>query len=150
MVRAHPTVPFRFGPLAQPHIVPETPRMSAGNRRAVAHAIAKLSSAGFDIEPWLAQDQIHTDLPAIENGLELYRSDAELLELAKLEHRRWVADRIWSGWRLGPPGQRERKLHPDLVPFDELPREVQEYDAFLLAIVVRDDSRDRAQYRRGY
>jgi hypothetical protein len=46
-------------------------------------------------------------------------TEAEIDMLARIEHRRWCAERLLGGWR---PGSRDndRRLHPDLVPFDEL------------------------------
>lgn len=47
--------------------------------------------------------------------------DAEEIErLAQVEHRRWLADRIDRGWRHGPARDDRRRLHPSLVPFEEL------------------------------
>jgi hypothetical protein len=47
--------------------------------------------------------------------------DAEAIErLARIEHRRWLADRIDRGWRHGPTRDDRRRLHPSLVPFEEL------------------------------
>lgn len=43
----------------------------------------------------------------------------EIETLARIEHRRWCAERVLRGWRHGPRDNAAR-LHPDLVPFDEL------------------------------
>jgi hypothetical protein len=36
-----------------------------------------------------------------------------------MEHRRWSAERLLRGWRLGPRNN-DRRLHPDLIPFEDL------------------------------
>lgn len=46
---------------------------------------------------------------------------AEMIEaLAVAEHRRWMADRIVSGWRYGPDRDDARRIHPHIRPYDEL------------------------------
>jgi RyR domain len=54
-------------------------------------------------------------------------SEAEVERLAILEHRRWTADRLADGWT---PGERDvsRSQTPDLVAWDELTAEEQEWD----------------------
>lgn len=44
----------------------------------------------------------------------------EVETMARLEHERWVADRVADGWRIGPLRDLEAKTHPSLVPWDEL------------------------------
>ncbi len=36
-------------------------------------------------------------------------------------HEAWVTERKLAGWKYGKELDRERKIHPNLVPFDELP-----------------------------
>ncbi len=54
-------------------------------------------------------------------------TDAEIEVLARMEHRRWSGERLLRGWR---PGERddERRLHPDLKPFEELDDDGREKD----------------------
>lgn len=52
---------------------------------------------------------------------------AEVEHLAELEHARWDRERRAAGWTLGPKNT-ERRRSPYLVPYDELPAEVQDYD----------------------
>lgn len=46
--------------------------------------------------------------------------DDELEQLAMHEHDRWVAERSAQGWRYGPQRDEKRRLHPDMVPWDQL------------------------------
>lgn len=51
--------------------------------------------------------------------------------LARVEHRRWCAERLLSGWApAGPPQPRDnaRRLHPDLVPWSALSEAQREKD----------------------
>ena len=54
-------------------------------------------------------------------------TDEEFETLAIAEHKRWVAERLESGWRLGPKDV-GRKSTPYLVPFDELPDDIADLD----------------------
>jgi hypothetical protein len=47
-------------------------------------------------------------------------TEAEIELLARIEHRRWCAERLLSGWRKGDERDNDRRLHPDLVPFEDL------------------------------
>lgn len=44
----------------------------------------------------------------------------EIEYLAYLEHRRWVEERLRNGWTWGERRDDTRRIHPDLVPYDEL------------------------------
>ena len=57
-----------------------------------------------------------------------FTSDKEIMtDLAKMEHRRWNANRWLAGWRLGERND-ELKTHPDLLPWEKLDKETQDYD----------------------
>lgn len=49
-------------------------------------------------------------------------------------HERWRATRVGEGWRQGPL-DREKKVHPNLVPYAQLPVAQRRKDALFLAIV---------------
>ncbi|HEX4097036.1 MAG TPA: RyR domain-containing protein, partial [Caulobacteraceae bacterium] len=103
--------------------------MRVSNRRVISHVPAKLASAGFDLEPWLAlPDAERAWPPKLAAGETLYPDQADRLEAARLEHDRWMADRRVNGWRYGPQRDNARKLQPFLRPFDELAKDVQGYD----------------------
>ncbi len=57
------------------------------------------------------------------------RFSAEEIEfLAEREHERWMKSRIAAGWRYGPERNETLRLHPQLVPYDQLDESTQEYD----------------------
>ncbi|MDT5350025.1 MAG: hypothetical protein QOH91_3312 [Mycobacterium sp.] len=61
----------------------------------------------------------------------------ELEKLAMMEHDRWWKEKIADGWSLGEkdPQQPEVKSNPYMVPFEDLPSDIAEYDrAFVGAI----------------
>jgi RyR domain len=82
-----------------------TEGMREANRSSARHAPIMLASVGLK----MSADQSQ---PAL--------TDAQLQCLARIEHRRWCADRIERGWRFGATRDDVRKLHPSLVVFEEL------------------------------
>jgi voltage-gated potassium channel Kch len=81
--------------------------------RAFADGIgAKLAAAGCVLVP----------APLIDPHATLFSFTPEELEsLARSEHDRWVAERVRSGWRYGPERDDDRKIHPLIVDWDQLP-----------------------------
>jgi voltage-gated potassium channel Kch len=51
---------------------------------------------------------------------------AEIDELAKMEHERWCLEQRRAGWRYGQVLDEQRRLHPGLLGWDELPQTMQE------------------------
>ena len=49
-------------------------------------------------------------------------------KMSKNVHEVWAAERIRQGWIWGERRSDELKLHPCLVPYDELPEEEKVYD----------------------
>ena len=76
---------------------------------------------------------IGTKLAAVGCGItNLTDWDAELLEftpeevetLSRMEHDRWMGERLAAGWTFAPgPKDVGRKTHPDLVPYEKLTEE---------------------------
>jgi ryanodine receptor 2 len=61
--------------------------------------------------------------------IELPEELEELLEqLAENTHEVWAAQRLKDGWRYGERRDDSERLHPCLVPYNELPEEEKEYD----------------------
>lgn len=50
-------------------------------------------------------------------------------------HESWMKERRAQGWVYGPELDREHKVHPNLVPYAELPAAQQRKDVLFLAIV---------------
>jgi RyR domain len=99
------------------------------NRRAVQHLPAKLASAGIAFEAGVA------GLPRAAAGQRLFTDQAGLERLAELEHDRWSAERRMDGWRTGPRTQKQdraKRLHPDLIPYGDLPDGTREYDRVMV------------------
>jgi len=77
------------------------------NHSSVEHAPILLAAAGYRM---VAQRDLPSDL----------LTDAEIELMAKVEHRRWMADRIERGWRFARTRDDRLMLHPDLIPYEAL------------------------------
>lgn len=87
------------------------------NRRQADHIAAKLDAVGCSLAPFRDWDA------------ELFRFTPEEVEkLARMEHQRWWDERIATGWKLGRPRDDKRKIHPSMVPWEQLSKEDQDRD----------------------
>jgi len=56
-------------------------------------------------------------------------SEAEIELLARMEHARWMAHRLLTGWSRGPARDPERQVSPYLVDWEDLPKAIREQNA---------------------
>jgi len=76
--------------------------------------------------------------PLDTNDVILSPEVTELLEqLARNTHEVWAAERMKEGWTWGPVRNDERREHPCLVPYDELPESEKDYDRRTSAETLR-------------
>ncbi len=61
----------------------------------------------------------------------------EVERLARLEHDRWMADRLRDGWRPGPARDAEEKRSPYLVDWDALEEAVRDLDRDTVRAIPR-------------
>jgi cytochrome c1 len=62
-------------------------------------------------------------------------ADKEKYVSARDNHDKWMERKLRDGWTYGPIKDPEKKQHPDLLPFDSLPKEQQAKDRLFLATV---------------
>ncbi len=90
------------------------------NRQQYDHIEIKLRSIGC------------RRVPATSNeNHEIFEfTDQQIEILAKMEHNRWMAERLLSGCKYASPQARDdrARLHPDLVPWEQLSERSKEYD----------------------
>jgi len=71
----------------------------------------------------------YTPRPLDTSAVRLSPALLELTEqIAANVHEVWAQQRIADGWRYGMERNDERKEHPCLVPYDELPDSEKQYD----------------------
>ncbi|HKF10652.1 MAG TPA: RyR domain-containing protein [Xanthobacteraceae bacterium] len=63
-------------------------------------------------------------------------SSDEMEVLTKIEHRRWIAERIAHGWRYGPMRDDRQMLHPDMVPYESLSNAAREKDRNAVRVLL--------------
>jgi hypothetical protein len=62
-------------------------------------------------------------------NIELASEIQPLIErLAEHNHDLWAKQRIAEGWRLGPQRNGQKKEHPCLIPYSDLPESEKEYE----------------------
>jgi hypothetical protein len=93
-------------------------RLRESNRRQADHLSTKLRHVGCVVVPLVDW-----------NGDAFRFSSAEIEQLARLEHERWMEELLAQGWKHQPrekdPAQ---KTHPCLVEWEALPDEIRELD----------------------
>jgi len=87
-------------------------------------------------------DEVGVKLAAVDCGLtaltdwdaDLFAfTPAEIEKLAEMEHQRWVDDHLREGWRYAAGEKRpDKKTHPGLVPWSELPESERDKDRDLM------------------
>ena len=67
--------------------------------------------------------------PADTSGIAITKDILDLTELlARNTHANWAQQRLSDGWRWGPARDDEKREHPCLVAYDDLPEQEKEYD----------------------
>lgn len=87
------------------------------NRYQADHLAVKVRAMGFDLEindPLLIKEKLN--------------NEALRTILARMEHRRWTAEKYLVGWKYGGKKDKNKKTHYDLVPFDSLKNREQKKD----------------------
>ena len=93
------------------------------NRAAADHVSIKLFSIG--LERRLLSE-------CGENAVKALNKD-QIELLSKTEHARWCAERWLAGWKWAEKRDNDKKLHPDLKPWDELAESEKHIDVKLVS-----------------
>ena len=97
-----------------------------------ANRAYSLSLGDTSHKPW---DETPEEIKASAvNGVEeIRRGNAPFPEAS---HENWMRFKKENGWTYGPVKDLEKKTHPSLIPFDELPLEEQMKDHLFFNIVA--------------
>ena len=100
---------------------------------ACIKALARDLTARYTVATDFAQDletaAMYQPKPLDVSQIALPDGLGQLIEvLAKNTHDVWAQRRIAEGWQLGDARNDEQKIHPDLVPYDELSDGEKQYD----------------------
>lgn len=98
------------------------PDIAQSNRSQVAAIAHILRLAGFGLRQAV--------------GARVRFTERELNFMAAMEHERWWAERVESGWKLGPVRDARHKISPYLVPYGDLSPGVQEWDRVTVRRII--------------
>jgi voltage-gated potassium channel Kch len=107
-------------PQMNPSVVPWdylSDNLKESNRNQAEHITVKLRQFGYDFV--MTSDW---DLPPLQF------SPGEIEEMAKIEHTRFVNERLCEGWRYGSPKDDYKKISPTLIPWEQLSDEEKDKD----------------------
>ena len=93
------------------------PTYRRANLEQASYAVEILQTAGFVVSKAI-------DVPTVFSDF----TSKEVEQMAEMEHGRWNIDRLRDAWRFGKVRDNERKLHDCLVPWDQLPEDIKQYD----------------------
>jgi hypothetical protein len=85
----------------------------------------------YSQEPWIGAEewQRQSAIKGVQFAL------ANLEAPPSAQHQAWLADKVKDGWKYGPVKDAEKKEHPCVVPYGELPLEQKIKDYLFKAIV---------------
>ena len=77
-------------------------------------------------------------LSASNKREDFFNNNKEILEqMAELEHRRWMASSVVSGFRFGEKrDELIKRTHPDIVPYNRLDEDTKNYDRNVIESLV--------------
>lgn len=72
--------------------------------------------------PWdeLDEDRKESTRNGVEFLLKSYQSGVSRVQLYRSSHENWLEHMQKNGWKYGPRLMRDRKVHPNIVPYDHL------------------------------
>lgn len=89
----------------------ESNRQQADNIPRYLHAI------GCGFSPVVGREAVKVKLPP-----------DEIERMARMEHERWVVEKLATGWKYGDKKDTDKKLHPCICDWDKLPKKEQDKD----------------------
>jgi len=75
---------------------------------------------------------LRQDAPAGIPAITIDPADPSVEDLAKSEHQRWYESKIKTGWKYGDPRDDAKKLHPSILPWEEISEGEREKDRMMV------------------
>lgn len=116
--------------------------LRVANRRVSAHIRATLDAAGFDLNQWLENGDSKSlpyscsTIPKKSNIIDI-KDEEEIETLARLQHRRWMLDRMLNGWSYAAVRDNIARKHNCLVEYDDLDDKTKEYDRAMVRQIAK-------------
>lgn len=98
-------------------------QLKESNRLEVDHIVVKLRAINCSLLDRRTITGNEENLEEVENF-----SEAEVDLLARMEHQRWMTERILAGWKYGPKSDKPNKINKNLVPWNQLSQETRDYN----------------------
>ncbi len=107
--------------------VAEIAKVAYETNRTYCESLGDFSQELWEDCPQWRRDSVMNGVLAIEKGT---------VTEPERSHWNWLKEKDKDGWMYGPERDVDRKLHPCMVPFNELPAEQQMKDHLFFAIVT--------------
>ena len=91
--------------------------LKEANRQQVDQIVKKLEAIRCEIVPVVGRKPVKFEF-----------TKPELEFLSQMEHRRWMEDKIRSGWHYGAVRDHNKKTYSSLTPWEDLPEDEREKD----------------------
>jgi len=101
------------------------PDLQSANLAAARRIPAVLAAAGLRI---VSEDEAAGAKVALSETEALAILEAHIEAAALAEHDGWMAEKIESGWKYGPERDDPAKIHPSIIPYEELSEVEKEKD----------------------
>lgn len=102
-------------------------RMCHSVNRAYCHAIGDDSQLIWELAPEWQQESARSDVKGIADGSIREPEDS---------HETWLVAKEADGWMFGIAKDPDKKLHPCILPFEQLPEYQRVKDHLFLAVVT--------------
>jgi len=128
------TDPHNPAPAANKKWMSLTEEERDGNREAADHMWAKVRTLGYELEEAPLSEEVSPAASPDDETL-VRAIETHMEALASSEHYRWMAWRLINGWTYGADRDPLRKLHPNIVSYEELTEADREKDRVIVRII---------------